>query len=219
MILLHGMILRVKIGVVLSSIKDIWDQEGLVVVDDVMPEEILYQIRGYGHCTEPDDNVSYKGGYKQIYWEGESGFPIKELSELNVNLYDIFSPILDTLQFNRAWYFIHNNECPGVTPHADQASVNINMWLTPDYSVKNKNKNGLCVWDVKPPEDWSFHDFNKDEPKISNYLRDSGAKKRNIEYKCNRAIMFQSSFFHETNGVSMRRGYWNRRLNLTYLYT
>ena len=93
------------------------------------------------------------------------------------------------------------------------------MWLTPDSSVVDENKNGLFIWDIKPPPDWSFHDFNKKTDKIENYLRGSGAKKRNVEYKCNRAMVFNSALFHETNGVSMKKGYWNRRINLTYLYT
>ena len=48
--------------------------------------------------------------------------------------------------------------------------------------------------------------------------KDTNATKQIVEYKYNRAMIFDSSYFHETNGVSMKEGHWNKRINLVYMF-
>ena len=45
-----------------------------------------------------------------------------------------------------------------------------------------------------------------------------GAKKVKIPYRANRAVVFDSSLFHESDGFRFKPGYENRRVNVTMLY-
>ena len=46
----------------------------------------------------------------------------------------------------------------------------------------------------------------------------SGAQPITIPYRCNRAVIFDSDLFHETDVISFAEGYENRRINVTLLY-
>jgi hypothetical protein len=39
-----------------------------------------------------------------------------------------------------------------------------------------------------------------------------------IPYRSNRAVVFSSDYFHETDRTHFKEGYINRRINLTMLY-
>ena len=39
-----------------------------------------------------------------------------------------------------------------------------------------------------------------------------------VPYRCNRAVIFDSSLIHESGGVRFRSGYENRRMNVTLLF-
>jgi hypothetical protein len=45
-----------------------------------------------------------------------------------------------------------------------------------------------------------------------------GAKSVTIPYRCNRAVVFASDLFHETDRMHFKEGYTNRRINITMLY-
>ena len=39
-----------------------------------------------------------------------------------------------------------------------------------------------------------------------------------MPYRSNRAVIFDSDLFHETDKISFQDGYCNRRINITLLY-
>ena len=39
-----------------------------------------------------------------------------------------------------------------------------------------------------------------------------------MPYRCNQAVLFNSSLFHETDSLRFKEGYENRRINVTYLF-
>tara|TARA_Y100000590_G_scaffold470383_1_gene664323 strand:+ start:2486 stop:5830 length:3345 start_codon:yes stop_codon:yes gene_type:complete len=192
-------------------------QGDIMVIDNILEQKIIDQLRGFAITADFNTSHNYKGGYQDLGFDS-SNFPIPELNEVVQQLEEDYHNVLEDLEFDRGWFFIYNNECPGVTPHADPASVNINIWLTPDSSVKDETKNGLIIWDKKRPSNWSYQEYNKDINKIQNYLTESNATKQMIEYKYNRGMIFDSSYFHETNGVSMKDGHWNKRINLVFMF-
>ena len=106
----------------------------------------------------------------------------------------------------------------GLKVHADFAKVNLNFWLTPDEANLDPMTGGLIVHDVAAPTDWNFRDYNNNEERIYKFLRDNNARKKRIPYRCNRAVLFNSSLFHETDQFNFRDGYENRRINVTYLF-
>jgi len=199
------------------EVNNYWDENNIIIVDDLLSGNILNQLRGFAITKEFNTSNNYRGGYQDYSFDSRD-YPIPEVEEVCHFLKEKFNDVLCDLEFDRGWFFIYNNECPGVTPHSDPASVNVNIWLTPNESVKDSSKNGLIIWDKRRPSDWTYQEYNKNVPRIKKYLSDTGATKQIVEYKCNRAMVFDSTYFHETNGVSMKDGHWNKRINLVYMF-
>ena len=79
---------------------------------------------------------------------------------------------------------------------------------------------GLRLFDVPSPQDWSFYDFNVNKKKIYDFLDRHQSRERAIvvPHGCNRAVLFNSTLFHETDAIRFKEGYENRRINVTYLF-
>ncbi len=116
------------------------------------------------------------------------------------------------------WAFKYDSRLSGIPIHADFAAVNVNFWITPDEANLNPDGGGLGVWDQEAPLDWDFAAYNKNEPAIRQFLKDSGAKMVNVPHRQNRAVMFNSDLFHETGTLNFKDGYENRRINVTMLF-
>lgn len=108
----------------------------------------------------------------------------------------------------------------GLNLHADAAAVNVNFWITPDEANRNPESGGLVVWDKEAPDEWDFAEYNneKNKHKIQNFLVESGARPIKIPYRQNRAVIFNSNLFHETDSMEFEESYVNRRINITLLF-
>jgi hypothetical protein len=49
-------------------------------------------------------------------------------------------------------------------------------------------------------------------------LAGSGARSVTVPHRANRAVIFDSDLFHETDRIAFKEGYLNRRINITMLY-
>lgn len=76
-----------------------------------------------------------------------------------------------------------------ISIHADQAKVNINVWLTPDAANLDKENGGLVIYDKTPPQDEVFGEgldkWNNDlfESDRGKWLRDNDAQSINVPYR------------------------------------
>ena len=81
---------------------------------------------------------------------------------------------------------------------------------------------GLVVYTKEVPEEWAFRDFNtnseRPNPKAYRFLASSNFANVTVPYRRNRAVMFTSTLFHNTDSVRFKKGYRNRRINVTFLY-
>ena len=68
------------------------------------------------------------------------------------------------------------------------------------------------------PKDWDPEKYNGDEKAMRAFLERSDAKPITVPYRANRAVIFDSDLFHETDAIDFKDGYLNRRINLTLLY-
>jgi hypothetical protein len=50
------------------------------------------------------------------------------------------------------------------------------------------------------------------------WLKETGAQAITIPYRANRAVVFNSDLFHETDDVTFKDDYVSRRINITLLY-
>ena len=120
--------------------------------------------------------------------------------------------------FQRAWSFVYNNESDGVGLHCDPSVVNINIWVSSDEVVKDKTKNGLNIYKIKPPQHWTRSEWNGSPTKPLEYIKSKKIKPTKVPYKSNRAIFFDGAYFHNSNGVSMKKGFENKRISYTMLF-
>ena len=74
------------------------------------------------------------------------------------------------------------------------------------------------VWDKAAPADWDFGTYNGEAGPIREFLLHSKARSVTVPYRANRAVIFDSDLFHETDRMQFKSGYENRRINITLLY-
>jgi len=187
----------------------------IVVIDDFLTTEAFEGLRRF--CLASSIwKESFAEGY--LGARPESGFACPLLAqvaeELRVNYPAIFldHPLL------YAWSFKYDNRLKGTNIHADFAAVNVNFWITPDSANLDKARGGLVVWDTAAPLDWDFESYNRDERTIRDFLAKQDARSIRIPYRANRAVIFDSDLFHETDEMSFAAGYENRRINITLLF-
>ena len=120
--------------------------------------------------------------------------------------------------FQRAWSFVYSNESPGVLLHCDPSELNMNVWVSSDESIKDKSKNGLNIYELNPPRSWNRSEWNTNPSKVKKFIATKKIKPIKIDYKSNRAIIFNGAYFHSSNGVSMKEGVENKRVSYTLLF-
>jgi Flp pilus assembly protein TadD len=187
----------------------------LVVIDNLLTAEALSGLQRF--CQENSFWIrSYGGGYLGAFME--DGFFCPLLAEVADELRARMSEVLAPHTLKKAWGFKYDSDLSGINLHADFAAVNVNFWITPDEANLDPSSGGLVVWDKPAPLTWTFAEYNA-SPELSRpFLVNAGARHITIPYRCNRAVIFNSNLFHETDRIAFRRGYLNRRVNITLLY-
>jgi Flp pilus assembly protein TadD len=186
----------------------------IVVIDDLLTPEALAALRHFCHGSTiwRDTFDGYVGARPQ------SGFACPLLAQIARELAQAYPVIFQEHPLLFAWAFKYQQGMSGTRVHADFAAVNVNFWITPDDANLDPEAGGLVVWDKAAPLDWDFERYNADETTIRRYLARSGAVPTRISYRANRAVVFDSDLFHETDTLTFRPGYTNRRINVTLLY-
>ena len=187
---------------------------GLVVVDDLLSAEALQALRTF--CLESTVWNELKGGYLGAYMpDGFSGRLLLRLSsELRSRMPRVFSEHpLQTM-----WGYKYDPSYGGMGLHVDVAAVNVNLWITPDEANLDAETGGLVIYTHDAPVDRGFQRFNIGGKEVYAFLESVGAKKVKIPYRANRAVVFDSSLFHESDSFRFKPGYENRRVNVTMLY-
>jgi hypothetical protein len=220
--------------------------KGIVVLDDVLSTQAFDRIRQ----LLLEQTVWYQtklplevGGYVGAYLD--DGLHDKLLLQLAWELHAALPPsIIKGHPLRYLWAYKYDSDIQqGIRTHADEAAVNVNLWLTPNDSNLNynlqqadgkvlladDNKNdgghrddgGLVVFTAKPPADWNFKEYNTDVDKneaVQTLLKSNNFENVTVPFRANRAVIFDSALFHHTDTFSFKPGYANRRINLTLLY-
>jgi hypothetical protein len=77
---------------------------------------------------------------------------------------------------------------------------------------------GLIIWDKGAPPDSDFARFNADAEASHAFLARNGARPVTIPHRANRAAIFNSGLFHQTDRFDFAPDYLDRRINITLLY-
>jgi len=192
-------------------------QPEVTFIDALLKPEALTALRDF--CLESTIwKKDYENGYLGAFLG--DGFASPLLLQIAEELRRAFPGIFKDHRLTQAWAFKQDSARRGLSIHADAAAVNVNFWITPDEANLDHEKGGLVVYDKEAPADWNFAAYNSEQnkPKILEWLARAGAHTIRVPYRANRAVVFNSDLFHETDDVTFRDDYLSRRINITLLY-
>jgi Tfp pilus assembly protein PilF len=187
----------------------------IAVIDNLLTDEALGKLRRFCWGSTIWRKV-YTGGYLGAM--PEHGFACPLLAQIADELRGAYPAILGRHPLLQFWGFKYDSRLSGIAVHADFAAVNVNFWITPDDANLDPASGGLVVWDVPAPADWNFAKYNDDVPAAREFLAKAGARAVTVPHRANRAVIFDSDLFHETDRIAFKDGYLNRRINITMLY-
>ena len=182
-----------------------------------MTDEALERLRNY--CWRSTIwQRSYPNGYLGAM--PEHGFACPLLAQIADELRSSYPAIVGTHPLLRWWGFKYDSQLKGINVHTDFAAVNVNFWITPDEANLDPGSGGLVIWDKPAPLEWTFDQHNSPGAgqAIREFLARTGARSVTVPYRANRAVIFDSDLFHETDRIAFKEGYVNRRINITMLY-
>jgi len=191
--------------------------KGLVVVDNFLSEKALKSLHLF--CLQSTVWFTNRYSHGRLGAFFRDGFNCPLLTQISTEIPQRLPRLIgEKHRLLQLWAFKYNSFQPNTPAHADFAAVNINFWITPTSANQDRNSGGMVVYDVEAPLDWDFDSYNKQGAKIGSFLAARGARGTVIPYRCNRAVIFNSDLFHATAPINFRRGYENRRINVTLLY-
>jgi Flp pilus assembly protein TadD len=192
-------------------------QPEVTYIDELLSDEALQRLR-YFCRTSTIWKKDYENGYIGAFLG--DGFASPLLLQIAEELRRRLPRIFGDHRLTQAWAFKHDSARRGLNIHADAAAVNVNFWITPDEANLNPGSGGLVVWDKEAPREWDFKTYNSDKNRgrIYEWLTQQGAQEIRIPYRANRAVLFNSDLFHETDDIAFKEGPANRRINITLLY-
>jgi tetratricopeptide (TPR) repeat protein len=187
----------------------------IAVIDNLLTPKALEGLRSF--CLEaPMWRKSYDNGYLGAF--PEHGFASPLLGQIAQELRGAFPDVFRDHPLLYMWGFKYDSRRTGINIHADESAVNVNFWLTPDEANLDSESGGLVIWNAAAPLDWDFAKFNANTSAIRDFLAQTGAGRVTVPYRANRAVIFDSDLFHETDTICFKDGYLNRRINVTMLF-
>ncbi|KAL3796850.1 hypothetical protein ACHAW5_002536 [Stephanodiscus triporus] len=93
--------------------------------------------------------------------------------------------------------------------------------LHADMAAEEGYGGGMIVYTARPPSDWTFESYNNntDTDLIVEGAPTDGLREHPPSItEPNRAVIFDSALFHQTERHRFRSGYENGRINLTFLF-
>ena len=188
----------------------------IIYIDNFLSDEAVKELRAFCLVSKIW-NREYENKYLGAF--SDRGFVSPIHLQIAIELKQKLPKLFGQHKLGKFWAFKYDTTLgKGINVHADFAIHNLNFWITPDEYNDNKNSGGLKVYDAPAPEDWTFQQYNKKTNEIHKFLNDNNANCTNIPYKFNRAVLFNSAYFHETDKINFKDGYEARRINITYLF-
>jgi len=189
---------------------------GIIHVDGLLTPRAVADLRRF--CLESTIWYDFKheGGYLGAYIN--EGFDCGLLLQIAEELPKALPGIFAGHRLTQMWAYKYDSKLEGIGLHADAAAINVNFWITPDESNLDPDHGGLVVYDREAPADWDFAKFNNNLPAIRQFLGESGSRPVTVPYRQNRAVIFNSDLFHNTDRFTFAPGYENRRINVTMLF-
>lgn len=184
--------------------------------DDFLTPEALHQLRRF--CLEATiwHDSDFENGY--LGARVRDGFNCPLLLQIAEELSQKFPGIIDGAPLSTMWGFKYYGRQQGIAPHGDDAKVNFNFWITEDEALLDKSAGGMRVFTHAAPKDWRFSEFNGRANKAREFLDQHHSPEVVVPYAANRAVVFQSDLFHQTDRLAFKDRYQDRRISITLLF-
>lgn len=189
---------------------------GIIHLDGLLTPQALAELNRF--CLESTIWYDFKheGGYLGAYIN--EGFDCGLLLQIAEDLPKALPGIFGNHRLTQMWAYKYESRLEGIGLHADAAAINVNFWITPDSANLDPDSGGLVVYDKEAPADWNFAKYNNNVPAVRRFLEESGSHAVTVPYRQNRAVIFNSDLFHNTDRFDFAAGYENRRINITMLF-
>ena len=118
------------------------------------------------------------------------------------------------------WGYKYDGEsgAAGIRTHADAAAVSINFWITDDDANLDEESGGVVVYSTGPVGSTKFSEFNNGRLTNERLGLTAADRLAVVPHRSNRAVLFRSALYHESDTHRFKPGYRNRRVNLTLLW-
>lgn len=141
--------------------------------------------------------------------------------------------LFDGHALKHAWVYKYDSaeSAQGIAPHADDAAVNVNIWLQDGWQIPETDRGGgggLKLWLKEVPLSFDFEEYNRKPAELLSWLAsdeatDGGScpvEEMTVSHRVNRAVIFDSSLVHQSDVAGIRPDckYEDRRMNLTLLF-
>lgn len=189
---------------------------GVVWFDDFLAPKALALLQRFLLESTLWYDFSHIGGCLAAYLEDGLACPL--MLQIADEVRAGFPDILGDKPLAQIWAFKGIEAGRGIDVHADDGMVSLNFWVTAGDANADPARGGLIIHDKAPPPGWLISDYRADAAAIRAYLEIGKNHRIVIPYGENRAVLFNSRLFHESDAVDFQPGYQNQRLNITMLF-
>jgi tetratricopeptide (TPR) repeat protein len=188
----------------------------VTVIDDFLDPRALTALRQF--CLESTIWFELKGaGYLGAYFR--EGFNDPLLLAIAEEMATKMPKTFINHPLRMIWAYTYEQSMVGINPHADFAKINVNFWITPNEANLDPGTGGLLIYRRPAPISWGFEKYNAaPSDEIMAFLGTEARNPIRIPHRQNRAVIFDSCLFHETDRLKFRPGLENRRINVTMLF-
>lgn len=148
----------------------------------------------------------------------ETGLASPLLLQIAATARATFPEILGPHPLKQIWAFKNVSRGDRIGLHVDDAAVSLNLWLTVNQGRDAAESGGLTIYRQRLAASRDLDSYGADGEALRQALQESGAQTLTIAYRQNRAILFDSSLYHESTGTNFAPGYENHRVNVTMLF-
>jgi tetratricopeptide (TPR) repeat protein len=192
------------------------EHAGVVTIDDLLTPRAFKSLRRYLLESTIWHDFSHIQGFVATYLEDGLACPL--LLQIIDELRELLPEVLREHPLCQAWAFKAVEPTAAIDVHSDDATISVNLWMTPSRANLDVAHGGLGVCLRRPPSDWTFSDYRADQARAVQFLRQNPDSLVVVPYGENRAALFDSRLLHYSDAPVFEQAYENYRINVTLLF-
>ncbi len=185
--------------------------EDLAVIDDVLCPRALAALQDFCRSAEIWTDP---GTGTEINAAIADGFFSPLLFQIAGELQSELPDLLGDLVLSSAWSYKYLDNKTRGRIHADSGAVTVNLWIAPDRFNLDRESGGMVFWDCMASAEYFQGDVLTQDTIVEALGIDPRAFDLKIVHKCNRAVVFPSRRFHQTDIFRFAEVYQGRRVNV-----